>query len=95
MEMNTISNAKLTSWHRGLFTYYVSQNWGFVDRRPFCTTIFDVDFLMMKWGYIHLLGLCYMALLKGILHQKIFYRLNLIFWIVMGCGIADLGRRGL
>ena len=32
---------------------------------------------------------------KGILHQKIFYRLNLIFWIVMGCGIADLGRRGL
>ena len=33
--------------------------------------------------------------LKGILHQKIFYRLNLIFWIVMGCGIADLGRRGL
>ena len=32
--------------------------------------------------------------LKGILHQKFFYRLNLIFWIVMGCGIADLGRRG-
>ena len=33
--------------------------------------------------------------LKGILHQKIFYRLNLIFWIVMGCGIADFDRRGL
>ena len=33
--------------------------------------------------------------LKGILHQKIFYRLNLIFWIVMGCGIARFGRRGL
>ena len=32
---------------------------------------------------------------KGILHQKIFYRLNLIFWIVMGCGIADFDRRGL
>ena len=32
---------------------------------------------------------------KGILHQKIFYRLNLIFWIVMGCGIAHFGRRGL
>ena len=32
---------------------------------------------------------------KGILHQKIFYRLNLIFWIVMGCGIAaHLGFRG-
>ena len=33
--------------------------------------------------------------LKGILHQKIFYRLNLIFWIEMGCGIARFGRRGL
>ena len=32
---------------------------------------------------------------KGILHQKIFYRPNLIFWIVMGCGIARFGRRGL
>ena len=32
---------------------------------------------------------------KGILHQKTFYRLNLIFWIVMGCGIARFGRRGL
>ena len=32
---------------------------------------------------------------KGILHQKIFYRLNLIFWIVMGCGIARFGRKGL
>ena len=28
---------------------------------------------------------------KGILHQKIFYCLNLIFWIVMGCGIARFG----
>ena len=34
-------------------------------------------------------------MVKGILHQKIFYRLNLIFWIVMGCGIAHFGRRGL
>ena len=33
--------------------------------------------------------------LKGILYQKIFYRLNLIFWIVMGCGIARFGQRGL
>ena len=33
--------------------------------------------------------------LKGILPQKIFYCLNLIFWIVMGCGIARFGRRGL
>ena len=40
--------------------------------------------------------LVYMSFkLKGILHQKIFYRLNLIFWIVMGCGIARFGRRGL
>ena len=34
-------------------------------------------------------------LFKGILHQKNFYRLNLIFWIVMGCGIARFGRKGL
>ena len=33
--------------------------------------------------------------IKGILHQKIFYRLNLIFWIIMGCGIAHFGRKGL
>ena len=33
--------------------------------------------------------------IKGILHQKIFYCLNLIFWIVMGCGIARFGRKGL
>ena len=33
--------------------------------------------------------------LKGILHQKNFYRLNLIFWIVMGCGIAHFGRSRL
>ena len=33
--------------------------------------------------------------LKGILHQKFFYRLNLIFWIVMGCGIARLITRDL
>ena len=32
---------------------------------------------------------------KGILHQKTFYCLNLIFWIVMGCGIARFSRRGL
>ena len=34
-------------------------------------------------------------ILKGILRQKNFYRLNLIFWIVMGCGIAHFSRRGL
>ena len=34
-------------------------------------------------------------ILKGILHQKIFYCLNLIFWIIMGCGIARFGRKGL
>ena len=32
---------------------------------------------------------------KGILHQKFFYCLNLIFWIIMGCGIARFGRKGL
>ena len=33
--------------------------------------------------------------LKGIVHNFFLYRSNLIFWIVMGCGIADFGRRGL
>ena len=32
---------------------------------------------------------------KGIVHNFFVYRSNLIFWIVMGCGIADFGRRGL
>ena len=32
---------------------------------------------------------------RGIVHQFIFYRSDLIFWIVMGCGIADFGWRGL
>ena len=32
--------------------------------------------------------------LKGILHQQIFYRPNLIFQIVTGCGKARFGRRG-
>ena len=35
------------------------------------------------------------VIFKGIVHNFFFYRSNLIFWIVMGCGIADLGRRGL
>ena len=30
---------------------------------------------------------------KGILPQKKFYRPNLIFWIVMGCGKAHFGRK--
>ena len=33
--------------------------------------------------------------IKGIVHNFFLYRSNLIFWIVMGCGIADFGRRGL
>ena len=36
-----------------------------------------------------------LQLLKGIVHNFVVYRSNLIFWIVMGCGIADFGRRGL
>ena len=32
---------------------------------------------------------------KGIVHNFFSYRSNLIFWIVMGRGIADFGRRGL
>ena len=34
-------------------------------------------------------------LLKGIVHNFFVYLSNLIFWIVMGCGIADFGRMGL
>ena len=38
---------------------------------------------------------CDFASVKGILHQKNFYCLNLIFWKIMGCGIADYqGPRG-
>ena len=33
--------------------------------------------------------------IKGIVHNFFVYCSNLIFWIVMGCGIADFGRRGL
>ena len=33
--------------------------------------------------------------IKGILHQKNFYCLNLTFWIIMGCGIAHFGWKGL
>ena len=33
--------------------------------------------------------------LKGTVHNFFLFRSNLIFWIVMGCGIADFGRRGL
>ena len=33
--------------------------------------------------------------IKGIVHQFFFRCSNLIFWIVMGCGKADFGRRGL
>ena len=32
---------------------------------------------------------------KGIVHNFFVYRSNLVFWIVMGCGIADFVRRGL
>ena len=36
----------------------------------------------------------YMVELKGILPQNSFYRPNLKFWIVMGCGKARFGRKG-
>ena len=32
---------------------------------------------------------------SGTLHQKKFYRLHLIFWLVTGCGTGRFGRRGL
>ena len=49
-----------------------------------------LKFLTRPWGRVsawRALIWSYMDI-KGILHQKIFYRLNLIFWIVMGCGLA-------
>ena len=33
--------------------------------------------------------------LKGIVHNFFYFWSELIFWIVMRCGIADFGRRGL
>ena len=36
-----------------------------------------------------------MIKVKGIVPLKKIFRLNLIFWIVMGCGLAGFGRRGL
>ena len=35
------------------------------------------------------------TILKGIIPQFGCYCSNLIFWIIMGCGIAHFGRRGL
>ena len=35
------------------------------------------------------------AILKGSSTKKNFHRINLIFWTVMGCGIARFGGRGL
>ena len=49
---------------------------------------------VLNWKAQHL-SLVTIFTFRGILHQKNFYRLNLIFWIVMGCGIARFGRRGL
>ena len=36
-----------------------------------------------------------MIKVKGIVPLKKIFRLNLIFWIVMGCGFAGFGQRGL
>ena len=38
-----------------------------------------------KWG---------VSCLKGIVPQKKFYRPNLIFWKIMGCGKAHFGQKG-
>ena len=54
--------------------------------------IYLLESLILKW--IESLE-CPCNGVKGILHQKIFYRINLIFWIVMGCGIVRFGRKSL
>ena len=48
----------------------------------YSTEFAESDAVFAKRTISHLFSL------KGILHQKNFYRLNLIFWIVMGCGRA-------
>ena len=61
------------------------------------------DFHSLNFDFCHFLKApdlpndvcCIEVLFKGILHQKIFYCPNLIFWIIMGCGIARFGRKGL
>ena len=66
-----------------------------VQRWKFSTT--GLDFLLRDKGKMNLQK-CFLFVtgpVKGILHQKNFFHLNLIFWIIMGCGIARFGRRGL
>ena len=43
----------------------------------------------------YFLSFVWQIYIKGIVHNFFLYRSNLIFWIVMGCGIADVVRRGL
>ena len=68
--------------------------------RRFCQSgqrfsLFQVHSTLGKTSPIYYFSNQIFHIFKGILHQKIFYRPNLIFWIVMGCGIARFGRRGL
>ena len=53
--------------------------------------------LMLSQGWLSVEGLNPISTtsLNGIVHNFFVYRSNLIFWIVMGCGIADFDRRGL
>ena len=46
-------------------------------------------------GHGYIVTMAWELAVKGTVHQKNFYRSNLIFWIEMRSGIADLGQRGL
>ena len=78
-------------------------NCGFIKRAQFNQTssmapsrpIYPPQPTAHMWPSLYYAQTCSFMLVKGILHQKIFYRLNIIFWIVMGCGIARFGRRDL
>ena len=64
-------------WNCFRYTVYVGQCTGSKIQRvcvwDFCPNYYRVIIIVYYF--------------KGILQQKIFYRLNLIFWIIMGCGI--------
>ena len=53
-----------------------------------------MDMMQMIWcvKFKYCIGVC-LLVFKGIVHI-FFLSLNLIFWDMMGCGIALFGRRG-
>ena len=48
----------------------------------------------LKRSWVKGAKIFFLIYIKGILPKKTFYRPNLIFWIVMGCGRARFGQKG-